>query len=43
MCFFLFLFLNKGNTEGTKSSKILCLMLVYVCFALCKFVSGLIL
>ena len=35
MCFF-----NRGDTEGTNSLKILCLMFVYV---LCKFVSGLIL
>ena len=37
MCFF-----NRGNTEEANSSKILCLMFVYV-FILCKFVSGLIL
>ena len=36
MCFF-----NMGDTEGTNSSKILCSM--FVCFVLCKFVSGLIL
>ena len=35
MCFF-----NRGDTEGTNSSNILCSMFVYV---LCKFVSGLIL
>ena len=35
MCFF-----NRGDTKGTNSLKILCLMFVYV---LCKFVSGLIL
>ena len=35
MCFF-----NRGDAEGTNSSKILCSMFVYV---LCKFVSGLIL
>ena len=35
MCFF-----NRGDTEGTNSSKILCPMFVYV---ICKFVSGLIL
>ena len=35
LCFF-----NRGDTEGTNSSKILCPMFVYV---LCKFVSGLIL
>ena len=34
MCFF-----NRGNTEGTNSSKGLCLIFVY---DLCKFVSGLI-
>ena len=39
MCFF---FLNRGNTEGTNSSKILCLMFC-VCFVICKIVSGLIL
>ena len=33
MCFF-----NRGDTEGTNSSKTLCLMFVYV---LCKFVSRL--
>ena len=38
MCFF-----NRGDTEGTDSSKILCLMFVYVLLLLCKFVSGLIL
>ena len=36
-------FFNRGNTEGTNSSKILCLMFVYVCFVLYKFVSGLVL
>ena len=36
MCFF-----DRGDTEGTNSSKILCSM--FVCFVLCKFVSGLIL
>ena len=35
MCFF-----NRGDTEGTISSKFLCSMFVYVS---CKFVSGLIL
>ena len=35
VCFF-----NRGDIEGTDSSKILCLMFVYV---LCKFMSGLIL
>ena len=38
MCFFFFF--NRGNTEGTKSSKILYLMFVHV---FCKFVPGLIL
>ena len=38
MCFF-----NRGNTGGTNSLKILCLMFVYVCFVFCAFVSGLIL
>ena len=28
----LFIFLNKGNVEVTKFSKILCLMLVHLCF-----------
>ena len=37
MCFF-----TRGNTEGTNSSKILCLMFEYF-FVLCEFVSGLIL
>ena len=37
MCFFFFL--NRGNTKGTNSSKLLCLMFVSV---LLKFVSGLI-
>ena len=32
MCFF-----NRGDTKGTNSLKILCLMFVYV-FVLCKFV-----
>ena len=32
------LFFNRGDTEGTNSSKILCSMFVYV---LCEFVSGL--
>ena len=35
LCFF-----NRGNIEGTNTSKILCLMLVSV---LCKFMSALIL
>ena len=35
-----FFFLNRGNTEGTNSSKILCLMFC-VCFGLCKVMSGL--
>ena len=35
-------FFNRGDTEGTSSSKMLCSMFVYVLF-LCKFVSGLIL
>ena len=35
MCFF-----NRGNTEGTNSLKILCLVFLYV---FCKSVSGLIL
>ena len=39
MCFFFF---NRGNTEGTNSSKILCLMFC-VYFVICKVVSGLIL
>ena len=34
-------FFNRGDTEGTNSSKILCSMFIYV--VLCKFVSGLIL
>ena len=34
---------NRGNIEGTKSSKMLCLMFVYVCFVLYGFVSGLVL
>ena len=33
-------FFNRGDTEGTNSSKILCSVFVYV---LCKFMSGLIL
>ena len=37
MCFF-----NRGNTERTNSSKILCLMFCK-CFVICKVVSGLIL
>ena len=37
MCFF-----NRGDTEGTNSSKILCSMFVYFFFYLCKFVPGLI-
>ena len=36
-------FFNRGNTEGTNSSKVLCLMFVYVCFVLYRFVSELIL
>ena len=31
-----FFFFNGGNTEGTNSSKILCLMFVYVSVALCQ-------
>ena len=38
MCFF-----NRSNTEGTNSLKILCLMFIFVCLFLCRFVSGLIL
>ena len=38
-----FFFLNRGNTEGTNSSKMLCLIFLYVCFVWCKFASGLIL
>ena len=34
MCFF-----NRGDAEGTRSSNILCLMFVYVCFVLYKFLS----
>ena len=34
------LFFNRGNTTGTNSSKILCLMFC-VCFVLCRVVSGL--
>ena len=37
VCFF-----NRGDTEGTNSSTILCLMFC-VCFVICKDVSGLIL
>ena len=37
MCFF-----NRGDTEGTNSSKVLCLMFVYVLFYV-DVVSGLIL
>ena len=37
----LYAFLTGGNAEGTKSLKMLCL--TFVCFVLCKFVSGLIL
>ena len=40
VCFFFF-FLNRGSTGGTNSSKQICWM--FVCFVLCKFVSGLIL
>ena len=38
-------FFNRGNTAGTNSSEILCLMFVeFVClFVLCGFVTGLIL
>ena len=32
LLFFFLLFLNKGNVEMNKFSKILCLMLVYLCF-----------
>ena len=35
----IFFFLKRGHTERTNSSKVLCLMFVYV---FCKFVSGLI-
>ena len=35
--------LNRGNTEWSNCSKILCLMFVHVCFVSYKFVSGLIL
>ena len=38
----LLLFLNRGNTEGTNSSKMLCFMFVYACCVLHKNVSGLI-
>ena len=36
-CFLIFFF-NRADTEGTNSSKILCLMFVYVCFfvGLCR-------
>ena len=34
-CSSLLCFFNRGNTEGNNSSKILCLMFVYVCFVLC--------
>ena len=40
MCPSLMCFFNRGDTEGTNSLKILCLMFVYV---FCTFVSGLIL
>ena len=43
LAFCAFFFFNTGITEGTNSWKILCLMFVYVCFFLYKFVSGLIL
>ena len=43
MCLLFFLFfLNRGSTEGIDSSKN-CLFDVYVCFVICKFLSGLIL
>ena len=42
MCPSLMCFFNRGNTEGTNSSKILYLVFVYF-FALCGFVSGMIL
>ena len=42
VCLSLMCFFNRGDTEGTSSSKMLCSMFVYVLF-LCKFVSGLIL
>ena len=35
--------LNRGDTEGSNCSKILCLMFVHVCFVSYKSVSGLIL
>ena len=41
-CPSLLCFLNKGNTLGTNPSKILCLVFVYVCFVVYRFVSGLI-
>ena len=41
-CVFFFFFLTGGNTEGTDSLRVLCLMFVYF-FVLCGFVSGLIL
>ena len=42
--FFCCWFFNRGNTEGTNSSKTLCFMFVYVfVFFSCKFVLGLIL
>ena len=31
MCFVVVFVLNRGDIEGTNSSKILCLMSVYVC------------
>ena len=40
VCPSLMCFANRGNTEGTNPSKILCLMFVCVCFVLCEFVSG---
>ena len=40
LMFFLFFFLNRGNTEGTYSSNKFCLVFVYV---FCTSVSGLIL
>ena len=40
MC--VYAFFIRGDAEGTNSSKILCLMFVYV-LLFCKFVSGLIL
>ena len=41
-CPSLMCFLNRGNTEGNNSSKIVCLMFV-CCFFLCGLVSELIL